>query len=80
MAPTRPGVPPKPLEEAFEMGCAARRAEIKLLKGGRSIAASGATSVTAEADRTYRGGCDASGLRQESMGALGKTYLQHLAD
>ena len=50
---TSPGYPPKALEDAFEIGYAARRAEIELLKGGQSIDVSGATSVTAEADRTY---------------------------
>ena len=55
VGPTRPGFPPPSLEEAFEMGYPARRAEMELLKGGQSIAASGTTSVTAEADRTYRG-------------------------
>ena len=50
------------------MGYAARRAEIELLKGGPSIAVSGTTSVTAEADRTYRGGLMPAALVRDQWG------------
>ena len=72
VGPTRPGFPPKSLEEAFEMGYAARRAEIELLKGGPSIAVSGTTSVTAEADRTYRGGLMPAAFVRDQWGRWGK--------
>ena len=54
------------------MGYAARRAEIELLKGGPSIAVSGTTSVTAEADRTYRGGLIPAASVRDQWGCLVK--------
>ena len=57
------------------MGYAAPRAEVELLKGGQSIAAAVATSVTAEADRTYRGGLIPAASVRDRWGRLVKTIF-----